>query len=146
MLTAPLIEKMDIYPVKIPLIRPFRFALETVTDCESVLVRIHLSNNLDGWGEAAPDLAITGESWRTALSILEYEIKPRVLGRDISAYSDILNEIDRAILGNPSAKAALDIAVHDALAKNAGLALNAMLGRAAHSLETTQTVGLESRE
>jgi o-succinylbenzoate synthase len=145
-LTSLLIEKLDVYPIKVPLIRPFRIALETVTDYEGVLVRIRLSNGVEGWGEAAPDLAITGETWMTALSILEHQIKPRVLGHDISVYSDILMEIDRAILGNPSAKAALDIAIHDALAKQARLSLNTMLGRAVHSLETTQTVGLENRE
>jgi len=141
-----LIEKLDIYPVRIPLVQPFRIALETITECENVLVRLQLSNGVQGWGEAAADLAITGETWRTALTILEHKIKPRVMGRDILAYDDIWKEIDRAILGHPSAKAALDIAVHDALAKHAKLPLNAMLGRAMNQLETTQTVGLESAE
>jgi len=137
------IEKLETYPFKIPLVRPFRIALETQTDYEGVLVRVELSDGTDGWGEAAPDLAITGDTWRTALTILENEIRPRAIGRDVFRFQDVWQEIDRAILGNPSAKAALDIAVHDALSKHVGLPLNRFLGRGVDQLETTQTVGLE---
>jgi len=85
------------------------------------LVRIHLSDDVQGWGEAAPGLAITGETWRTALAILEQEIEPRPVGRDALSYEEIWKELDRTTLGRTSAKAALDIAVHDALAKRAEL-------------------------
>jgi o-succinylbenzoate synthase len=143
-LTGLLIEKLDIYPVKIPMLRPFRIALGTIHDHETVLVRVKLSNGVQGWGEAAPELAITGETWRTAVVILEHEIKPRVLGQDALTYDAIWNDLDRGILGHTSAKAALDIAIHDALAKHAGLPLNGLLGRSKDELETTQTVGLEN--
>lgn len=140
-----MIQKLDIYPVKIPMLRPFRIALGTVHDHEAVLARVTLSDGTQGWGEAAPDLAITGETWRTALAILEHEIKPRATGRDALSYKELWNELDRVILGHASAKAAVDIAVHDALARHAGLPLNALLGRMVSQLETTQTVGLEDR-
>ena len=138
------IEKLETYPVRIPLVRPFKIALGTSTHCESVLVRVQLSGGVVGWGEAAPELAITGETWRTAEAILKHEIEPRVLGRDVLLYADLYREMDRRILGNTSAKAGFDIAVHDALAKHASLPLNAMLGRGVSELMTTQTVGLES--
>lgn len=143
-MTSLLIEKLDIYPVKIPMLRPFRIALGTIHDHETVLVRVQLSNGIQGWGEAAPELAITGETWRTALVILEHEIKPKVLGRDVLTYDEIWNDLDRGILGHTSAKAAFDIAIHDALARHAGVPLNGLLGRAKDQLETTQTVGLEN--
>jgi len=137
------IEKLETYPFKIPLVRPFRIAIETQTDYEGVLVRVELSDGTDGWGEASPDLGITGDTWRTALTIIENEIKPRAIGKVIFQFEDVWQEIDRAILGNPSAKAALDIAVHDALSKRAGLSLNRFLGRGLDELETTRTIGLE---
>ncbi len=145
-LSGLLIEKLDIHPVRIPMLRPFRISLGTIFEHGAVLVCVRLSNGVYGWGEAAPEPAITGESWRTAFAVLEHEIKPRVIRRDALTYEDILYELDRAVLGNPSAKAAFDIAIHDALAKHAKLPLNGMLGRAMSELETTQTVGLENRE
>jgi L-alanine-DL-glutamate epimerase-like enolase superfamily enzyme len=73
-------------------------------------------------------------------------LKPHVIGRELSQYGSILDEVERMIPGNTSAKAALDIAMHDALARHAKLPLNALLGRTVSQLETTQTVGLEEVE
>lgn len=140
------IEKLETYPIRIPLVRPFKIALGTSTHCESVLVRVQLSDGVVGWGESAPDLAITGETWRTAETILKHEIEPRAIGKDALHYADIYREMDRGILGNTSAKAGFDIAVHDALAKHMRLPLNAMLGGAVNQLLTTQTVGIEPLE
>ena len=135
----------DIFPFRNPMTSPFRISLGTMSEYGGVLVRIRLSNGTEGWGEAAPFLSITGETWRTALAILEL-LKPHVVGRDLSEYGVVLDEVERMIPGNTSAKAALDIAVHDALARHAHLPLNALLGKAASQLETTQTVGLEEVE
>jgi o-succinylbenzoate synthase len=137
------IDGFDIYPFRNPLTSPFRISLGTVSEYGGALVRVRLSNGTEGWGEAAPFTSITGETWRTVLAILE-ELKPHVVGRDFFEYGVILDEIERMITRNTSAKAALDIALHDALAKHAKLPLNAMLGKHAAQLETTQTVGLEN--
>jgi o-succinylbenzoate synthase len=139
------IDTFDIFPIKIPLVSPFRISLGTMSEYEGVLVRVRLSNGTEGWGEAAPFLSITGETWRTALAILE-ELKPQVIGRDIFQYGLLLDEVERTVPGNTSAKAALDIAIHDVLAKHLKLPVSAMLGRAPTQLETTQTVGLEDRD
>jgi len=124
---------------------PFRISLETISEYGGVLVRIRLSSDVAGWGEAAPFPSITGETLGTALAILE-RLKPHVVGRDLSQYGFVLDEIEGMIPGNTSAKAAIDIAMHDALARQANLPLNAMLGGKADVLETTQTVGLVGLE
>jgi L-alanine-DL-glutamate epimerase-like enolase superfamily enzyme len=140
------IKKLEAYPIKIPLVRPFRIAIETQTDYEGVLVRIELSDGTNGWGEASPDPGITGDTWRTAIAAIENEIRPRAVGKDVFLFEELWQEIDRAIAGNSSAKAALDIAVHDAIAKRVGLQLNGFLGREVNQLQTTQAVGIESLE
>lgn len=132
---------MEIFPFKIPMTSPFRISLETIFEYGGVLVRVRLSNGIEGWGEAAPFFSITGETWQTAQVILE-RVKPHVVGRDMFEYGLMLDEVERMIPNNTSAKAALDIAIHDALAKHANLPLGAMLGGRKSQLETTQTVGL----
>jgi len=137
---------MDIFPIRIPRKAPFRISLGTVYDFEAVLVRVQLSNGVVGWGEAAPFLTITGDTARTALAVLEHEIKQRIVGSDLMMFEDTMRELDRAVPGNTSAKAGVDIAIHDALARYAGMPLNGFLGKKMTELETTQTVGLENRE
>lgn len=141
-MTSLKIESLDIYPIKLPMVRPFRTALGAISEYEGVLVRVRLSNGMYGWGEAAPEPTITGETMRTAWTILE-RLKPHVLRKDALRLEDLLYDLNRAVLGNPSAKAAIDLALHDALARTAKLSLNAVLGRQLTELETTQTVGLE---
>lgn len=142
-MTSLKIESLDIYPIKLPMVRPFRTALGAISEYEGVLVRVRLSNGMYGWGEAAPEPTITGETMRTAWTILE-RLKPHVLRKDALRLEDLLYDLNRAVLGNPSAKAAIDLALHDALARTANLSLNAVLGRQLTELETTQTVGLEN--
>jgi len=142
-LTSLNIESLDIYPIKLPMVRPFRIALGVISEYEGALVRMRLSNGMYGWGEAAPEPTITGETMRTAWAILE-RLKPHVLGKDALKMEDVLHDLNRAVLGHPSAKAAIDLALHDALARTANLPLNALLGRRMTELETTQTVGLEN--
>lgn len=96
-----------------------------------------------GWGEAAPEPTITGETMQTVCTILE-RFKPHVVGKDALKMEDLLHDLDRTVLGHPSAKAAVDLALHDALARTAKLPLNAWLGQQIMELETTQTVGLEN--
>jgi o-succinylbenzoate synthase len=127
------------------MVRPFRIALGTISEYEGVIVRVRLSNGINGWGEAAPEPNITGETMRTAWATLE-RMKSHVVGKDALALEDVLHGINRSVLGNPSAKAAIDLALHDALARTANLPLNAFLGRRMMELETTQTVGLENLE
>ena len=141
-----LITQLDLFPIRIPRKAPFRISLGTVYDFEAVLVRVQLSNGVAGWGEAAPFLTITEDTARTSLAILEREIKPRILGSDLMVFEDTMRGLDRSVPGNTSAKAGVDIAIHDALARYAGMPLNGFLGKRMTELETTQTVGLESRE
>lgn len=144
-MTGLQVESIDIYPLQLPMVRPFRIALGVTSVYEGILVRVRLSNGAYGWGEAAPEPTITGETMRSAWAMLE-RMKPHVIGRDALALGDILHDVDRSVLGNPSAKASIDIALHDALARTAKLPLNGLLGRQVKELETTQSVGLENLE
>lgn len=45
-----------------PLKKPFKTALRTVYNAESVIVKITFDNGLTGWGEAPPTVVITGDS------------------------------------------------------------------------------------
>jgi L-alanine-DL-glutamate epimerase-like enolase superfamily enzyme len=66
-----------------------------------------------GWGEASPVSEFTGETTPGIARVLETAYLPGVLGRDPYAIGKIMDDMDRMLPGNPSAKAAIDTALHD---------------------------------
>lgn len=95
---------------------------------QHVLVRVRLSNGAEGVAEALPRPTIYGETSSSIINIIEQELKPRLIGKPPANLSAIYQ-----IKNNHSAKAALDMAVQDALAQSAGVSLADYLARAAHS-------------
>jgi L-Ala-D/L-Glu epimerase / N-acetyl-D-glutamate racemase len=57
-----IIEQIETFRVAVPLIKPFKTALRTVTTLESIFVKITCDNGIVGWGEAPPTVVITGDS------------------------------------------------------------------------------------
>ncbi len=93
-----------------------------LNEVQHVLVRVRLSNGAEGIAEAPPRPTIYGETVHSITSIIEYELKPRLIGQsahDLSSMYQIKN--------NHTAKGAIDMAVHDALAKSAGVSLTEYL-------------------
>ncbi len=87
-------------------------------DVQHVLVRVRLSDGAEGVAEAPPRPTIYGETVTSITSIIAQELKPRLIGQsatDLSAMYQIKN--------NHTAKGAIDMAVHDALATSKGVSL-----------------------
>ncbi len=115
--------------ISIPLITPFRTALRTVDRIRDLVVRVTLDSGETGYGEAPPTAVITGETIQSIEAALRDYLAPAVLGLDPSDRDGLFSRLDRAMAKNTSAKAALDIAIHDAAARAAGVPLFRFLGR-----------------
>lgn len=128
--------------LSIPLIKPFKTALRTVSTAESIIVMVFCDDGTVGFGEAPPTHVISGDS----LASIDYAVKrvigPLIIGMSIEQKERINRVINRAMMHNTSAKAALDIAVYDCLAKRAGLPLYQLLGGDSNRLETDFTVSV----
>jgi len=101
-------------------IDPFRIARGTTTISPSVILKID-----GGFGEAAPS-SFYGEDVETVSSFFE-KARP-VLDEDPFKLEKILRNIDSIMEGNGSAKAAIDMALHDNLGKLLGLPVYKLLG------------------
>jgi L-alanine-DL-glutamate epimerase-like enolase superfamily enzyme len=128
----------------IPLKKPFKTALRTVDHLESILVNITCDNGLSGWGEASSTLVITGDSIDSIEAAIDKTIKPQLLGKSLLNYEDIFHTLHQSMVGNHSAKAAVDIALYDLLAQKCGLPLYQFLGGYQQELETDYTVSVNS--
>lgn len=137
-----LIEDIQVSYRKIPLHTPFKTALRTATEIESITIIIHLENGMVGKGEAAPTWVITGDSAQSIQAALEGPIKQAILHQDLSHFQTLLAAVQNSCIGNTSAKAAADMAFYDAYSKWLNIPLYQLLGDN-QSLHTSMTVGVD---
>lgn len=121
------------------LINPFGISRETRTVSNIVIVRID-----DGWGEAM-GVKFYHESIDTAREALEKIAKLELPDPDY--IEDVMDAIDKAVPGNNSVKAAIDMALHDRFAKKLGVPLYELLGRSSkRKMVTSFTIGIDTRD
>lgn len=130
------IVRAEAIAVRLPLHQPFIVSYGRFDDMPSVLLRIVTDDGVEGWGEAVPDPHVTGESFEGAFASLCHVLLPCMEG--LTAFdSEVLHRrMDSALLGNPSIKAAVDIAFHDAMARTLGVPLFQLRGGRAHAALT----------
>ena len=123
------IASYEIGIVRIPLRTPFKTALRTVDSVEDVIVRLAAPDGTIGLGEAPPTKAITGETLESIQETICGRIIPvlRALPEDADVLPRLI-AIQESCAGNTSAKAAVDLAVHDLAARKACLPLHQYLG------------------
>ncbi|MED0674207.1 dipeptide epimerase [Aneurinibacillus thermoaerophilus] len=126
----------------LPLRVPFKTALRTAVDIESLEVMIELENGLTGIGAAVPTWVITGDSSESIKAALLGPIRSAIIDEDITNFKKVLKKVQKCCIGNTSAKAAADIALHDLYARLLQLPLYALLGGKG-TIETDMTVGVD---
>jgi L-Ala-D/L-Glu epimerase len=104
----------------------WKFARATVPQLDGhVLV---LSDELGhrglGYAHAIPAISTHGAGAQAALALLA----PLLVGRRVDDIAAIVEEVDVVLAFNPSIKAAIDMALHDLLARRLGVAVHVLLG------------------
>lgn len=124
------VEAIDLWHIRSPLTRPYPLSkiYGTLTHAEAVLLRITASDGLAGWGEADPLPPFTEEWAGGALQFLADLVAPKIVGRDAADGAAIRTDLDALAPGNPTAKGAVDMALHDLAGRAAGLPVHALLG------------------
>ncbi len=123
----PRIEKIELFPVAIPLTHAYKSATRTATHSEDIVVKI-TCGGVAGWGAAALRSFPTGESLRSAYRILEEYLVPAVSGSNPFEREGIVRKMNGAIPFHHSPKAALDCAVHDLVGRMLGCPVYDLLG------------------
>ncbi len=127
---------------RIPLKRPFVTHLHTVKAIQAVQATVVLQNGVTGVGAATPNEVVTGDTLVTLRSIIEEVIKPQVVGKSLSTPEPLLTAIQNSIQNNQPAKAAVDIAIHNALAELYHCPLTSLLGGAKATMATDYTISI----
>ena len=132
--------------IDIPLRTPFKTALRTVESVHDVLIQVTADNGEKGYGEAPPTAVITGETIGSIRTAVDEIIAPSLVGMEIENLDGIMNRLEKCMVKNTSAKAAVDMAVYDLYAKSCGKPLYQILGGAKKQLETDITISVNPVE
>ncbi len=139
------ITDIQIETVTIPLVTPFKTALRVVTEIENILVEVVTDSGLSGYGGAAPTAVITGDTSAAIIGGIEH-IRNNIVGLEIENSEVIFQRLNNCLVGNTSAKAAVDMAIYDLRAKALNIPLYQLLGGLAQAIETDVTISLDSPE
>ena len=126
------IQTIDIYALSLPFRVPYRLSkvYGTVTDNHAIVVRIRTDGGLTGWGEANPLPPFTEETPTGVVDLLREVIGPALIGFDASSLGRCCQHLDACVPGNPTAKGAIDMALHDLAGKALERPAHALLGGA----------------
>jgi L-alanine-DL-glutamate epimerase-like enolase superfamily enzyme len=131
------IKSVEVFPVGVRVKSTFTFASGSAggTGDEAILIYVKIldEDGVVGWGECRPIRQWSYETPESAVTTLRRYLAPAVIDHDISDRAGLHATMNAAIgrgtsIGQPIAKSAIDLAIHDLAAKRAGLPLREFLG------------------
>ncbi|RME41254.1 MAG: o-succinylbenzoate synthase, partial [Caldilineae bacterium] len=139
------IERIELHHIQLPLVHPFQTSFGLQTERPVILVAVR-AGGLTGWGECVahsrPDYA--AETIVTAWHVLRDFLAPGLIGHSIAAPADIFTSAGyRMVRGHNMAKAALENAVWDLLAKAQGVPLQTLLGGEKKRVAVGVSIGIQ---
>ncbi len=137
------IDLMEFLPMTLQRKEPFTIARGSSEIAEIVFVAVHAGGRT-GHGCAAPS-DVTHENIHSVMNALQFFTRA-LSGVEFERPGSIVERMDRATQGSPSAKAAVDMAIYDLLAQAAGMPLYAYLGGHRDRMPTDMTIGIMDRE
>ena len=119
------IQRIEPIAVSLPLTQPIKRSKGVLTSADNVLVRIE-AGGVVGWGEAGSAPTMTGEFIQGMVAAVKHLV-PFLEGAalDVAQVSALM---DANLCGNSGAKAAIEMALHDALGKVRGKPVYELLG------------------
>jgi L-alanine-DL-glutamate epimerase-like enolase superfamily enzyme len=138
--------KIEYLPVEMKLSDPYTITYETIEKTSNVFVKIITDRGIIGFGCAAPDMEVTGESTQTVLASFDTLICDELIGKDPLRISYIMEKLKNKIPTQPSCLAAVDMALFDILGKEANLPVWKILGGFRNRIKTSITVGIMSSD
>jgi L-Ala-D/L-Glu epimerase len=122
---------------------PFRISRGVQHTSPNAIIELR-HDDLIGYGEAAPS-EYYGETIETVLASLP--LLSAEIGDDPFLLDDIMARLDHTIGLNPSAKAAIDMALYDLVGKQLGIPLYQFLGlNPDNTPQTSFTIGIDTPE
>lgn len=127
------IQQIEIFAIDLPLIEPFVVSYDTYPTMPSIIVKMTMDCGTIGWGESVPDDHVTGETYEGTYAVLRHRLAPKLIGMNAMQIERLHDVMDSLVKNAPAAKAAIDIACHDAIGKKLGVPVYQLIGGRYHN-------------
>lgn len=136
------ITSMECWEVVMPLAEPYTIAYETVEKAVNVFLRIETSQGITGYGCAAPDIHITGETVESVVQSMNDIVIPSLKGSDPLRPAMLIERLEPKLKTQPSVRSSVDMALYDILGRTSRLPLWKILGGFRDRIRTSVTIGI----
>lgn len=140
------ITKVHFQKYRLKLQQPYTIAYEVVEEAVNFVLQIETDRGIVGWGCAAPDVPVTGETPEMLELAIKNVIEPFLKGKNPFTYARLMLELQALLPKQTSALSMVDNALFDILAKKADVPLYQFLGGYRDKIETSITIGICSIE
>ncbi|MCI2047237.1 MAG: dipeptide epimerase [Faecalibacterium sp.] len=140
------ITKIRLGQICVPLRVPFKTALRSVDSVRDVIVAVETDTGAVGYGEAPPTGVITGDTTGAIVGAVQEHIAKTLVGREVDDLENLLLDLNRCIVHNTSAKAAVDMALYDLYGQLYHIPVYKLLGGSRSQIETDITISVNSPE
>ena len=140
------IDSVEIRHIRMELVSPFVTSMGTEYDEEHIIVRVD-GEGVTGWGESVAEGTpfYSYETVQTAWHILRDFLIPSILGKDLSGIDEAIALYSK-VRGHMMAKAGLEAALWDALAKTRNISLSEILGGVRKKIDVGVSIGIQASE
>src|ERR1700741_3736162 len=126
----------EVFLVALPIRRPHNWVgLTTPIGHGYAVLRLELESGVVGWGEAqvigtwgGDHGARYGETPKMTATAIKEILLPAIAGSNVTEIEQLHTRMNRVLRGYPYAKAAIDVAAHDAIGKIYGVPVYQLLG------------------
>ena len=138
------IERVELHRIALQYVHPFETSFGRERQRELILVSVS-ADGVTGWGECVAGAGpwYSYETVETAGHVLQSFLIPALLGEQVESPADAVARFGR-VRGHAMARACLENAVWDLLARARGESLAAMLGGARERVPVGVSVGIEA--
>jgi len=119
---------IDSFIARLKLGTPLKMAGTLITHSENLFVKITSDKGHIGWGESASAPNMTGEIPAGMLGAVRF-LSRILLNQEFISAQDLLSKMDQPLLGNYSAKSAIETAFLDAQARDQDIPVHQLLGK-----------------
>jgi L-alanine-DL-glutamate epimerase-like enolase superfamily enzyme len=139
----PTVARIDATVFRLPLIGELKWGKSSaLAEARHVLVQVTLSDGSRGVAEAPPRPTIYGETAASIVAIIAQELAPRIVGAPaVDAWPRMA-----VIANNHTAKGAIDMAIHAALAQGENVTLAQHLGCSQTRIPVSFILGIGDRD
>ena len=140
------IVRVESWNEAVPLSRPYTITRGTRSAVDLFFVRVVTDGAAVGIGAGSPAEGVTGETSEACASALDEARLGDLVGRDVRHLGALRAWTEAALSRTPAAQAAVDIALHDAFGRWAGVPIVDVFGRRHTSLPTSVTLGIQAAD